>query len=138
MELTPIIIKAVQEYQCPGCIIGYDVSCYKEGDYLECGKHISGTRVSNIGKIFLGMSKGFNRLGTQESTKINIFKTFGDGWGYTKFNIPVWKYLNENNHTIVRGICPRTNYAWIHIFLENCIGMIDCLEITQKDIDDMD
>ena len=138
IQVQQIVINAVEEYQCPGCVCGSDITCYEKSDNLACEKHCVGTLISGVGKIFLGMPKGFNRLGFMDKTKIYIFEKLTDGWGYDKFNIPVWKYLNEHNNTVVRGICPRTNYAWIHIFLENCIDKIECLEITKNDIDEMD
>jgi hypothetical protein len=33
---------------------------------------------------------------------------------------------------------PRRNEPFIHVFLENCIEKINCLEITQDDVDGMD
>lgn len=49
-----------------------------------------------------------------------------------------WKHLSKDGHTFVRGLMPRLNEPFLHIFLENCIDKIDCLEITQEDIDNMD
>jgi len=133
--------EAVQEYQCPGCVDGIFPDCYEiEGDDLGCSNHCAGTMISNIGRIFLGMPKGFNRLGFCEKTVIYIFKSFNDlkSWNYNKFNIPVWKYLDKHGNTLIRGLSPRVNLSFIHIFLGNELNNIDCLEITQKDIEDMD
>jgi len=91
-----------------------------------------------MGLFFLGLPAGFNRLGIAEDTRIHIYEKFEDGWGYDKYNVPVWKYLDENNNTIVRGICPRNNYPWIHIFLENCVEKIECIEITNDEMNEMD
>lgn len=143
------IKDAIEEYQCSGCISGCDISCFKPdkiGESVACGGHRAGTLISGIGKIFLGMPKGFNRLGVglggDDNLRIDIFETRADGWqeptGYKKWNIPVWKYLNENGHTFVRGLSPRTNRPFLHIYLEDCIDQIDCLEITQEDVDAMD
>jgi hypothetical protein len=121
----------IEEYQCPGCVCGCDISCYKKGyddDSIECSKH--------VGRIFLGMPIGFNRLGMCKETKIHIFEK--PSWEYGMFNIPVWKFLDKNGNTLLRGLCPRTNYPWIHILIGNHLDKIDCLEITQKDIDGMD
>ena len=133
------IKKAVQKYQCSGCICGYDISCYSaDSSGSGCVKHVAGTIISGIGRIFLGMPNGFNRTGDDNhTTKISIFKTFKNGWGYNKFNIPVWKYLYRG-HTLVRGIRPRTNTPFIHIFLEDCRSEIECLLITDEDINGMD
>lgn len=132
--------KAIEEYQCVGCISGSDISCFSENEMggIGCGKHRAGTLLSSIGAIFLGMPKGFNRLG--ESTRLNpvIYENFeSSDWKYNKFNIPVWKYL-LNGHTFVRGIMPRKNEPFIHIFLENCVDKIDCLLLSDCDIEGMD
>lgn len=130
--------KTVEEYQCPGCINGSDISCYNHyGIGIECNRHTPGTYISPIGKVFLGLPKGFNRLGLCK-TKINIFKKLSDGWGYDIFNIPVWKYKDKNVNVIVRGISPRINSPWIHIFLEDCTEKINCLEITDETLKEMD
>lgn len=132
------IKKAIETYQCPGCGCGSDISCYKKGYYLECASHVVVTTISCIGRVLLGMPKGFDRLGHCDKTKITIFENFEDGWGYNMYNIPVWKYLDRNGNTLIRGISPRTNYPWIHIFIGNHTAKISCLEITQKNVDEMD
>lgn len=134
--------NAIEEYQCSGCMNGGGISCFEQNKVggIGCGKHRAGTIVSGgIGKIFLGMPKGFNRLGEYNDMKPIIWDKFKDSnWEYNQFNRPVWKYLNESGHTIVRGLMPRRNEPFLHIYLENCMDKIDCLEITQEDIDKMD
>jgi hypothetical protein len=132
------IKEAIEEYQCSGCVCGSGIECYEKGGGEECKKHVIGTLISGIGKIFLGMPKGFDRLGVFHTQKICIFSTFSNGWGYNKFNIPVWKYLDQKGNVLVRGLSPRTNTPFLHIFLCDCLKEIDCLEITNKDIDEMD
>lgn len=135
------IKKMVETYQCPGCVCGSDASCYKKGDGLECKAHVTGTQMMPcIGRIFLGLPKGFCQLGACENTKISIFFSFEDkpGWDYDKLNIPVWKHLDKNGNTLVRGLCPRINYPFLHIFMGDCREKINCLGITQLDIDEMD
>jgi len=84
------------------------------------------------------MPKGFDRCGVDEKLIIHIFEKFDDGWGYNKFNIPVWKYKDDIGSTLVRGLSPRINAPFLHIFLEDCRDKIDCLEITDEDIAEMD
>ena len=86
------IKNAVEKYQCPGCVCGCDISCYKGDGNGECEKHVAGTRISSIGRVFLGMPKGFHRLGHYEELKLNIWSAFDSLqslWAYDKFNIPV-------------------------------------------------
>ena len=137
-NLEAHIVKAVEEYQCPGCFYGINSECYEISKDQSCDKHVSGTMANLIGKLFIGMPKGFNRLGEFHKTKINIFEKYDDGWGYNLFNVPVWKHLDKHNNTLVRGICPRINHPFIHVFLEDCIDKIDCLEITHENIEQMD
>ena len=131
---------AIEEYQCPGCVCGSDISCFKSDDYgIGCGHHVTGMLIMGVGHILLGMPKGFNRVGEQNKLNPRIFETYKDSnWLFNKFNVPIWKYLNSNGHTIVRGIMPRINKPFIHIFLENCIDQIECIEITDNDLNEMD
>jgi len=133
------IDEAVQEYQCIGCVNGSYPDCYKTNDNLACNSHCAGTMASGgIGRSFLGLPIGFCRLGVCDKTKIYLFENIKAGWGYNKFNVPVWKHLDKHGNTIVRGMCPRINDPWIHIYLGNFLKDIDCIEIMQEDIEDMD
>lgn len=141
------IKNAIQKYQCPGCMDGSDFKCVmppiNEGEWgVACGGHRVGTYAAGIGMILLGMPKGFNRLGSYDDMKIGIFETYEDGWqepiGYSKWNIPTWKHLNEHGHTLIRGLSPRTNSPFLHVFLEDCMDKFDCREITADDIKEMD
>lgn len=132
--------EAIQNYQCNGCVSGPYPKCYEESRSLgeiSCENHCPGTWLSGVGKIFLGLPKGFNRLGHCDKTKIFMFKKFKDGWGYEIFNIPVWKYKDEFGNVIVRGLSPRINLPFIHIFLEDCLDEIDCELITNEMINEM-
>ena len=143
------IKKAIIEYQCPGCIVGNGPEeCFKQSEFsVSCDNHRAGTAIMGIGKIFLGLPSGFNRLGSDlgggENMKIEMFKSFESAnknhlWKYNKYNIPVWKYLNNNGHTLVRGLIPRLNLPFLHIYLEDCRGQIDCFEVDQEMVDYMD
>lgn len=135
------IKKSIEEYQCSGCISGCDISCFKPNKIagIGCGEHYAGTMATGIGSFFLGLPRGFNRKGEQKDLKPIIFDKFEDStWEYDMWNIPTWKHLNENGHTLVRGMMPRRNENFLHIYLENCIDKINCLEITKEDIKGMD
>jgi len=138
------IKNAIKEIQCAGCVCGSDTSCYIKGSIgVGCDKHAAGTIIFPIvGPIFLGLPKGFNRLGEFNRMKLYIFETFDDfkkyDFEYDKYTIPVWKFLSKKGHTFIRGLQPRINEPFLHIVLTNCIDKIECLEITQSDIDGMD
>lgn len=133
------IKNAVEKYQCPGCVKGHNISCFEGGVYgVGCGKHVPGTTILPIvGKIFLGMPKGFNRIGETE-TILSIFEKFEVHGDYDSFNIPVWKHLTKDGHTLVRGLSPRINYPFLHVFLEDCLSKVDCLEVTEELLAEMD
>lgn len=136
------IKDAIERYQCPGCITGSDISCFEKSDYGDgCGKHRSGTMIGGAGKIFLGMPKGFNRLGVglggEENMKLRVFSRYEERL-FDQWNVPTWKHLNEHGHTLVRGLMPRRNEPFLFVILENCIDKINCLEITDTDIQGMD
>jgi len=137
--------NAIEEYQCSGCMKGHNIECYgKDNGGSGCGEHYAGTGIMGaMGhiKIFLGMPKGFNRLGDNKDLRPRIFenhKQLVTDWEYDKFNQPVWKYLSKDGHTFIRGISPRINAPFIHVVLEDCIGEINCLEISQEELDAMD
>ena len=142
-----IILEAILEYQVSGCVNDFDENDFKqEGVGIEWSDHVAGTLITGIGGIFLGMPKPFSRLGIrpndpEDILKINMFWDFNqleDKWKYDKFNIPCWKYRNEKRHVFVRGLMPRLNKPFLHIILEDCLDKIDCLEITEKDLEEMD
>lgn len=139
--------EAIEEYQCLGCIHGSSLNCGKHVKKNCCGvgcnNHIAATFGSNsIGTFFLGMPKGFCRIGAFPNMKLQIFENFKELkkiWGdYDFFNIPVWKHLNENNHILIRGLSPRINIPFLHIILDGNLDDINCLEVTKQQIDEMD
>jgi len=132
--------EAVKEYQCSGCVGGPFPDCYKtELQYgVTCRGHVPGTGVSYIGRIFLGMPTGFNRLGRAEHTELQIFESIEEEIRFDKFNVPVWKHLDKYGNTLVRGYRPRINDPFVVVILGNHLDEIDCLEITEADMEKMD
>ena len=127
------IPKAVKEYQCPGCING-DICFALEQSGIGCGKHLSGTTASDIGRIFLGLPKGFNRTDMHGDTKVIIFesaKQQDKQWKYNKLNVPVW-YYKKGKVTFVRGLQPRLNMPFIHIILSGEPIVSRAYEITDE------
>ena len=85
--------EAVKEYQCPGCVSGPYEECFTEKpNNAGCAEHCPGTMMIPVGKIFLGMPKGFNRIGPVESMALDIFESIekkNEQWGtYDHFNVP--------------------------------------------------
>ncbi|MCK5611224.1 hypothetical protein KAR91_55655 [Candidatus Pacearchaeota archaeon] len=134
--------KAVEEYQCLGCVCGSGTECYEKIDLnLACVKHVAGTSSIGVGVFYLGMPTGFCRKGQGNEMKINIFPNFESlksVWEYDKYNVPCWKHLDQNSNTLVRGLSPRVNEPFLHVVLGDHIDKIDCLEITESDLEGMD
>lgn len=144
-EKIALHMLEIKRYQCPGCIYGNeingnDITCYEKRDHLGCVNHTGFLISGDMGSVFFGMPNGFNIRGMVIDLKIKIFnfEDFNLGFGYSKSAIPVWKYLDEYGNTLVRGLCPKNNRPFLHIFIGDCMDKIDCLEITHKDIEEMD
>ena len=135
-------IKAVEKYQCPGCVIGSDMNCgkFKPAQVgLGCGSHAAGTRIfPTIGLILLGMPKGFTRCGPQDLLP-EIYGKVTD-YTYDFLNVPTWKWRNKKGHAFVRGHNPRTNRTFLHVFLSSDFGYDDikCHELTEKELAKID
>ena len=132
---------AIEEYQCSGCVCGSNIECFKSNRIggIGCGKHAIGTLITGVGHILLGLPNGFNRVGEQRKLQPTIFESYDKcDWQFDKYNVAIWKHYNSNGHTIVRGIMPRKNEPFIHIFLEDCRDKINCIEISEQEISEMD
>lgn len=119
------IVGMVRELQCPGCAYGPEPArCEKytlKGEQpwgQFCAGHIASTFVSGIGRIALGLPKGFNRLGTgpgadEPKTVIRLYPD-GKTPPWDKFNIAVWKLLQQD-FLYVRTYAPRTNRTFVDV-----------------------
>lgn len=131
--------KLIQKHLCPGCM-GDGEDCYKAGED-RCLEHYPGTTSFPGGKVLLSAPVGFNRLGEMSLVCVKVFKTMEDrlfSWGeYDKFNVPVWKHKAKDGTIYVRGLMPRTNTPFLHIYESGDLSDMDCLEITESDIENM-
>lgn len=147
-KMDPAIASAIKEYQCSGCSCGSSPSdsCFKKSTIAGsgCGAHSPGTMFFGdcMNTIFLGMPTGFNRVGPMDSKSLPllVFATPDESatFPYDKFNVPVWKHRTKEGHTLVRGLTPRRNCPFIHVHLHDYMGDLDCIEITNSDIEQMD
>lgn len=126
------IEKMVEEYQCPGCTLGFDTKCgsYKltAAPFVACINHSLGSFFSGNGKVALGLPRGFNRPGglrkhgTQEVSQMDGVawirlwsvddKTNKPQWD--KFNVPVWA-MEQNGALFVRTLSPRIGILYTDI-----------------------
>lgn len=112
----------VEDFQCPGCVCGSDTNCGKyEPQTLSrglssCKSHVAGTTILGIGRIALGLPRGFNRYGGGDVLHIRLATGSNDMPTWDKFNVPVWRY-EDNGYLFVRTYSPRTNMT--------CVDVID-------------
>ena len=71
--MQEIIKSAVETYQCSGCVSGSSIKCFNSCPDFKtnyaCDSHVAGTIIMpHIGTVFLGLPKGFNRLGLYKET----------------------------------------------------------------------
>lgn len=135
-------LQAIETYQVPGAVGNFDPINYN-GQIGACGwdDHVAGTRYTGVGKFFLGMPRGFNRVGIYEDMKLLIFgsyEQYNEYFDKKTYNVPAWKHLDEHKNTLVRGLMPRRNEPFLCVIIGNCIKQIDCLEISKKEIEEMD
>ena len=140
----PIIqSKMIKEFQCSGCVLGPD------GDDLEtcsgfrldnrsdessfrCEGHTPGTRLLGVGRIALGLPKGFNRVGglrDGENTNIRLHTTPDTVralWDH--LNIPVWV---DDGHLFVRTYAPRINVGYVDVIKGADFSIFDGLKIVR-------
>jgi len=85
------IKEAVQDYQCPGCMKSSFDICFTENSVIGqgCSSHSPGTFMALAGAIFLGLPKGFNRIGPCEGMIPIIFSKYTKAEEFNMWNIPV-------------------------------------------------
>jgi hypothetical protein len=151
-------IELVEQYQCPGCMNGPNPSeCpqFSEANY-GCANHHAATGMAPHGLLFLGLPKGFNRVGlnAQRSIVSDAEKMPGQlrvfenveaagattiyGTAYDKFNVPVWAMDHEGD-LLVRCFSPRVGVHYVDVIggakrADVCPDAIDVAEF----IDDID
>ena len=94
----PKAIEAIKLYQVPGCVSDVPDDDKFEKDDIGFGwkAHRAGTMMGLFTTFFLGLPKGFCRVGELKDFRPKIFvdlehflKEFEGG--YDKYDIPVWK-----------------------------------------------
>lgn len=142
------MIKAITEYQCPGCVRGGGVpanTCPKfKPTPSGCQAQVPGTIGFGIGVFALGLKKGFCRYGKQDPLPIEIYPSYEVLLSTapnlkTIFSVPVWKHLDEKGNTLMRWYSPRTNAGWTLIILGDARNHFPtAIEVTEEDISKMD
>jgi len=124
---TPI--EMIEKFQCRGCVSGSDIKCGRfklEETFgprlgVRCLSHVPGTVLIGLGAIYLGLPRGFNRVGAQIQDLSNDFKltalrlwTVGTAPKWDDFNVAVWA-MELDGVLYVRTYAPRTNRTYIDV-----------------------
>ncbi len=125
-----IQLEMIREFQCPGCSCGTypDEGCeaYKleeENDigsknFFRCGGWHPGTFIGGIGRICLGLPKGFTRVGAVDleimKHYFRMYEKPEDMPEYNRFNVPVWA-MERDGYLFVRCVCPRSNWFYVDV-----------------------
>jgi hypothetical protein len=131
-------LKMISDTQCPGCGYGYDARDCKWFQFVEptdagrtffrCDKHAPATYHTVMGKLLIGLPRGFCRLGpqwdallhtenrTQEAGFIRLWEE-DQAPEFDKFNIPVWA-LEHKGYLFIRTFMPRVNWTLVDV-IEN-------------------
>lgn len=143
--MREIMKKLVEEFQCPGCVAGFDTDCgsYNYGKReMRCTSHICGTRLGIGNVIALGMPKGFNKPGLRENGKarnkidIRLWKK-GNHPDWDNLNIPVWA-MERDGFLFVRTFAPRINFTWVDVIEGGTLALCQNAVNVAEFIDEID
>ena len=148
-EPTPTQHDMISDFQCLGCMLGSDPSDCESFkfdaeeapplNFFRCSAHCPGTIFMPGGRIYLGMPKGFNKVGAlpTEGTSNTIrlwLKNNVPVWD--KLNIPVWA-MEHNGFLFVRTYMPRINEGWVDViegmaFDDLPVGVINVIDFIEE------
>ncbi len=124
--MTPTQKTMIEEFQCPGCVCGSGTDCgafklqQSNGSFC-CTGHVAGTSVATThgpATFFLGLPKGFDRLGPVENKAeraLNIrLWPKGAKPDWDKLNMAVWA-LEKDGYLFVRTYMPRVNHPLVDV-----------------------
>jgi len=110
----------IEEFQCPGCVAGSDTKCgsFKEteGTFggFRCEKHCAGTLIGMVGLIYLGLPKGFCRVGKDHNCcEVWLYKK--NNFDFFNFcTLPVW-VMEKDGYLFIRCYMPRVNTTTVQV-----------------------
>jgi len=129
--MTPIEMN--EEFQCPGCVVGSDVSCgkFKQGDWdgSGCVSHVVGTASGSPNNLFaLGLPRGFNKppaniFSHEYASKMEI-RVWPKGTypEWDNLNVPVWA-MEKDGFLFVRTVMPRVGRIAVDIVEGGTLSM---------------
>jgi hypothetical protein len=148
-------VDMVKKFQCLGCTSGGANTLEECGDInpspgtghpascWNCDNHSAGTFMSGVGKIYLGMPKGFNRVGlnaltySQEQHKAIRLWTKAPDDLWNRLNVPVWATEYEG-YLLVRTYSPRINMTYLDVVKDGALDMVpDAINVAEF-VDEID
>lgn len=145
--MNKVQLEMIEDVQCPGCINGSDTKCgafkpHESNGCFHCLQWRPSTFLGGVGRLCLGLPKGFTRTGMVEFgdakfSYIRMYEKPEDMPGYDKFNVAVWA-MEKDGRLYVRCYSPRNNWLFVDVVkggtLANAPGAINIAEFY----DDMD
>jgi len=138
LEGNKIQLEMVEEFQCPGCINGHGPETCKsyklKEDYLggnpryfQCENWRPSTFMSGVGRLCLGLPKGFLRTGSVEFGEktpnyLWLYENPENRPQYNRFNIPVWA-MEKDGYLYVRCFCPRSCWVFVDVIKDGKVEM---------------
>jgi hypothetical protein len=139
--------EMIEKFQCPGCVHGSDTKCRKFDLNTECGvfceNHALGTMGPGLRPFALGLPKGFNQPGPDDSRKTNKYKigirlwTQGTSFEWDNLNVPVWA-MEEDGFLFVRTYSPRINDGFMDVIESGDLSMVPGAIDVSKFYDEID
>lgn len=121
-------LSMIERFQCSGCVSGCDTTCgqfkieetHGSGLGVRCIAQAPGTSLLPSGLIYLGLPRGFNKVGARDEDKkghkltaIRLW-TGGTAPSWNELNVPVWAMEHEG-FLFVRTYAPRTNRGYVDV-----------------------
>lgn len=140
------LFKMVQEFQCSGCTCGSspEDDCFELKTIPNCGscckKHSAGTFVLGAGRVYLGMPKGFNKVGLDQvgNERVHAIRLhYETKPKFDHLNVPVWA-MKQDGYLFVRTYCPRINQTYIDVIKGGKMSDVPQAIDVSKFIDEID
>jgi len=135
-------IEMIEEFQCPGCTCGGPKTCDKLKLHVSvsvgtwCESHSAGTFMLGLGRIALGLPKGFHRYGPGDKMEIRLFLA-GEKPEWDHLNVAVWAMV-IGGFLFVRTYSPRVNRCSTEVISGGDLGMVPGALDVGKFIDEID
>lgn len=145
MELTVVQKQMIEEFQCPGCMHGPDTKdCAqfkpeRDGSMAQCIGHVPATAVfPAVGRIVLGLPKGFNRVGSQTPGPfVRCWEAAADCVQWNKFNLATWA-MESDGHLFVRTYMPRINLSVVDVIRGGTVALCPGAVNVGEFVDEID